>query len=127
MESHKPRTPECGFEAAQECNTSNFSETELGATGARCFAFTGTSPTFSVRFISEDEMLAFWYHLVWGTKKVHDESEKFGYPLERFSAEGTPLTASQKRKISCWLQGFFEGTRRALFSISRQRRNGQGQ
>lgn len=46
------------------------------------------------RFIGEEEMLAFWYHLVWGTQKMQDESEKFGHTLEKFSAEGPPLTTT---------------------------------
>ena len=60
------------------------------------------------KFISEDEMLAFWYHLVWGRQKMQDVSEKFGYRLERFSAEGPPLNASQKQQIRHWLRDFGE-------------------
>ena len=58
------------------------------------------------RFIGEEEMLAFWYHLVWGRQKMQDVSEEFGHDLERFSAEGPPLTTLQKQQTSNWLQGF---------------------
>ena len=60
------------------------------------------------KFIGEDEMLAFWYHLVWGRRKMQDVSDKFGYQLERFSAEGPPLNAIQKQQISRWLRDFGE-------------------
>ena len=58
------------------------------------------------RLISEDEMLAFWYHLVWGRQKLQVESENCGHTLEMFSAEGPPLTTAQKRRTAYWLQGF---------------------
>ena len=58
------------------------------------------------RLIGEDEMLAFWYHLIWGTQKMQDESEAFGQTLEKFSVEGPPLTTTQKQQTKRWLQGF---------------------
>lgn len=60
------------------------------------------------KFVGEDEILAFWYHLVWGRQKMHDASREFGYSLERFSAEGPPLNTMQKQQISLWLRGFGE-------------------
>ena len=49
-------------------------------------------------------MLAFWCHLVWGRQTLQDGSEQFGYSLERFSAEGRPLNATQEQQISHWLR-----------------------
>ena len=60
------------------------------------------------RFIGEDEMLGFWYHLVWGRKEMQDVSKEFGYSLERFSAEGPPLDTKQKQQISLWLREYGE-------------------
>ena len=60
------------------------------------------------RFIGEDEMLGFWYHLVWGRKEMQDVSKQFGYSLERFSAEGPPLDTKQKQQISLWLREYGE-------------------
>ena len=69
------------------------------------------------KLIGEDEMLAFWYHLVWGRQKMQDMSDKFGYDLERFSAEGPPLNALQKQEISRWLQDFGEHKLRAALGF----------
>ena len=60
------------------------------------------------RFIGEDEMLAFWYHLVWGRQKMQDVSTEFGQSLERFSAEGPPLDAAQMQQISHFLREYGE-------------------
>ena len=60
------------------------------------------------RFIGEDELLGFWYHLVWGRKEMQDVSKEFGYSLERFSAEGPPLDTKQKQQISLWLREYGE-------------------
>ena len=69
------------------------------------------------KFVGEDEMLAFWYHLVWGRQKMQDASEKFGYSLERFSAEGPPLNTTQEQQISLWLREFGEKQQSLLFSF----------
>ena len=60
------------------------------------------------KFDGEDEMLAFWYHLVWGRQKMKNESEAFGYALERFSTEEPPLNTTQKQQISLWLRDYGE-------------------
>ena len=60
------------------------------------------------RFVGEDEMLAFWYQLVWGRQEMKNESEAFGYALERFSTEGPPLNSTQRKQISRWLREYGE-------------------
>lgn len=58
------------------------------------------------KLIGEEEMLAFWSHLVWGREKMEQASDEFGYDLDQFSAEGPPLNETQKRQVSCWLRDF---------------------
>ena len=58
------------------------------------------------RFIDEGEVLAFWYHLVWGRHLKQDASHQFRFPLEGFSVEGPPLTPEQKQRTSRWLNMF---------------------
>lgn len=69
------------------------------------------------RFIGEDEMLAFWYHLVWGRQKMQDVPKDFAHSLERFSAEGPPLSTTQKQQISLWLRELGEKQQSLLLSF----------
>ena len=69
------------------------------------------------RFVGEDEMLGFWFHLVWGRKEMQDVSKEFGYSLERFSAEGPPLDTKQKQHISLWLREYGERQQNTFLSF----------
>ena len=69
------------------------------------------------RFIGEDEMLDFWFHLVWGRKEMQDVSKEFGYSLERFSAEGPPLDTKKKQQISLWLREYGERQQSTFLSF----------
>ena len=69
------------------------------------------------RFIGEDEMLDFWFHLVWGRKEMQDVSKELGYSLERFSAEGPPLDTKKKQQISLWLREYGERQQSTFLSF----------
>ena len=68
------------------------------------------------RFIGDD-LLGFWFHLVWGRKEMRDVSKEFGYVLERFSAEGPPLDTKQKQQIASWLREYGERQQSTFLSF----------
>ena len=69
------------------------------------------------RFIGEEAMLGFWYHLIWGRQEMQDVSKEFGYSLERFSAEGPPLDMTQKQQTSLWLREYGDSQESTFLSF----------
>lgn len=101
-----PELPDANSKLLKNAIHPIFQKQNWDKTARRAWPLLEPAIRLASRFIGEEEMLAFWYHLVWGRQKMQDESTEFGHDLERFSAEGPPLTTTQKQQISSFLQGF---------------------